>query len=134
MPRFRKRTTQKNIGVGRNCTVFEELRLWAYKWVLEYKRNKASYTQWHSAVFEQAERLNAFAMPLPFGEIKHLVKSVAKWTWRTFTAEKFSAIQSARGKRGGRPKTTTKNGEPWSAMGVSKSTYYRKRKSGELAS
>lgn len=120
------------IGLGRNCTLFDELRTWSYRWVREYKRNGASHAQWGDAVLGHAERMNKFNVPLAFSEVRAIAKSVAKWTWMHFDDSKFSAIQSARGKLGGRPKTTTLDGEPWTARGISRSTYYRHLKSGLL--
>lgn len=119
-------------GLGRNCTLFDELRTWAYQWVREYKRNGASVDQWHRAVLGQAERLNVFDVPLHDSEVRACAKIVAKWVWRRFDETAFRAIQSARGKRGGRPATTTAGGMPWVTLGVSRATYYRRRKSGVL--
>ena len=39
-----------------------------------------------------------FAVALGIGEIRAIAKAVAKWTWRHFSTEKFSAIQSHRAK------------------------------------
>lgn len=120
------------VGLGRHCTLFDMLRSWAYQWVREYKRNGATLDQWRAALLRQAEALNNFPVPLAFGDVKATAKSVARWTWAQFNDSAFSAIQSARGRRGGRPSTTTKDGEPWAAMGISRATYYRRLKSGLL--
>ncbi len=112
-------------GLGRNCTLFERLREWAYRAVLEHKCNGSSEDRWREIVRAQAERLNVFATPLTSSEVKCLAKSVARWTWREFSLHRFTEIQRARGKRGGRPRTTTRDGEPWAALGVSRPTYYR---------
>lgn len=119
-------------GLGRNCTLFDELRSWAYQWVRVYKRNGATLPEWLSATLAQAEKLNAFPVPLAFSEVRVTAQSVARWTWRHFNETAFSALQSARGQRGGRPKTTTAHGEPWKQVGVSRATYYRRLKSGLL--
>lgn len=130
---LRKPPPQREVlGLGRNCSLFDELRAWAYQWVREYKRNDSTVEQWHRAVLGRAEKLNAFTVPLSFTEVKAVARSVAKWTWRNFSDESFSAVQSARGKRGGRPATTTQHGEPWGEQGISRATYYRRRKSGLL--
>ncbi len=121
-----------SVGIGRNCTLFDELRAWAYQWVRIYKKNGATLTTWHAAAVGQAESLNRFDHPLPFSEVQAISKSVARWVWQRFTDDSFSALQSARGKRGGRPRTTTKDGEPWVALGISRPTYYRHLKSGIL--
>lgn len=128
----KRRPQREVLGLGRNCTLFDELRVWAYQWVREYQRNGASAEQWQRAVLGQAEKLNAFTVPLSLNEVKAVAKSVAKWTWRHFSDESFSIIQSARGKRGGRPATTTLDGEPWAEQGISRATYYRRLKSGLL--
>lgn len=126
----KKLPPQKPLGLGRNCILFDELRVWAYQWTRQYKRNGASVEQWGRAVLGQAEKLNVFSIPLSFEEVKAIAKSVAKWTWRHFDDAAFSAIQSARGKLGGRPATTTLDGEPWAQLGISRATYYRRLKSG----
>lgn len=130
----KRRAQQEVLGLGRNCTLFDELRTWAYQWVREYKRNDANAEQWLRAVLGQGEKLNSFNVPLSFNEVKAVAKSIAKWTWRNFSDAAFSAIQSARGKRGGRPATTTKHGDPWVKQGISRATYYRRLKSGLLVS
>ena len=129
---LKRRAPREMLGLGRNCMLFDELRAWSYQWVREYKRNAATSEHWQRAVLGQAEKLNVFTPPLSFSEVKAVSRSVARWTWRQFSDEKFSAIQSARGKRGGRPATRTAEGEPWAAQGVSRATYYRRLKSGLL--
>lgn len=128
----KRRPQREVLGLGRNCAIFDALRAWSYQWVREYQRNSASFEQWQRAVLGQAEMMNAFTVPLSFNEVKAVAKSVAKWTWRHFSDENFSSIQSARGKRGGRPATTTRDGEPWAEQGIGRATYYRRLKSGVL--
>lgn len=119
-------------GLGRNCSLFDELRSWSYSWVRVYKKNGASGTEWQRAVRGQAESMNQYETPLPLPEVHAIAKSVAWWTWRRFNEAKFAAVQSARGKLGGRPRTTTQEGEPWTAQHISRATYYRRLKSGLL--
>lgn len=126
---LRRRPQREALGLGRNCTLFDELRGWAYQWVRTYRRNGASADEWRRAVLGQAERLNVFAEPLPFAEVKVAAKSVAIWVWRHFSDANYSALQSARGKRGGRPQTTTRDGAPWVEQGISRATFYRRRNS-----
>lgn len=120
------------IGLGRNCLLFDEIRAWAYRWVREYKHNDATPGTWQSAVIGQAEQMNKFKTPLAYTEVKAIGRSVARWTWREFSDAAFSAIQSARGKLGGRPRTTTEHGQPWDALNISRATYYRRSQSGLL--
>ena len=121
-----------NIQLGRNCTLFEQLRQYSYDWIRKFKQTEGDFAGWQKIILAQAETLNLFDPPLTYSEIKSVANSVAKWVWKNFSPEKFSAIQSERGKRGGRPKTTTIDGEPWLRMNISRSTYYRQLKSGIL--
>lgn len=86
------RAQRETYGLGRNCTLFDELRSWSYQWIREYKRNDATFAQWHSAVLAQAGNLNAFDTPLPHSEVKATAKSVAKWCWKHFNLNHFSAF------------------------------------------
>ena len=120
----------KSVGLGRNCTLFDMLRFWSYDNVLSYRLN-GGYEAWHKAVLSAAESFNTFPEPLLFNEVKNTAKSVAKWVWTNYTKrlsdEEFSARQSARGRLGGRPKTTTAQGKPWEEEGISRATWYRRQ-------
>lgn len=85
------------VGEGRNVTLFDRLRFWAY-------RARLSYTdrdEWERACRAQVECLNTFAAPLAAREAQQVAKSVAKWTWENITHEAFSALQAQRGTRSG---------------------------------
>ena len=89
-------------GLGRNCELFDTVRQWSYKairefWAPNYKR------QWNSAVYDQVEAINAqFKVPLPVSEVKAIAKSIANWTYREFTPEKFRQSQARKGAKGGK--------------------------------
>ena len=88
-------------GLGRNCTLFEELRVLAYKKVLPFKR-EGVLTPFNDYLMEVATALNCqFEAPLPLSEVRATVRSVAKWTWRRFDEHHFSRIQALRGQQGG---------------------------------
>jgi hypothetical protein len=73
-----------NYGIGRNCTLFENLRQWAYKKKLNYN-NQAEF---ENAVLIQGEIYNAqFPGPLPFSEVKATASSISKWTWRNYNGK-----------------------------------------------
>ncbi|EDR3812963.1 replication protein, partial [Salmonella enterica] len=77
------------------------LRIIAYKEVLKYKANK-TYNDFYLDMFSKATMLNDYSNhnnPLTYSEIKQINNSICKWTWRNFTAERFSSIQSARAKK-----------------------------------
>ena len=72
-----------------------------------------------------------FATPLGDLEVRGIAKSVAKWTWKHFTEAGFSDVQSARARKrwhGHLAESTTK---PWLEMGISRRTYYRRKRRGK---
>lgn len=91
-------------GLGRNVTLFETARQWAYRSVLSY-RLTGSRAQFAEAVLSQCQVINiGFPSPLGFSEVKATAKSIAKWTWDKYTAkwsdEEFAAKQAERGRLG----------------------------------
>jgi hypothetical protein len=125
-----QRLTKRELAtspVGRNCSIFDSLRQWAYKSVRGYEH----LAEWEWACKSRAHALNAFAAPLDPREVEQIAKSVAKWVWRRFDVAasdaRFSALQAHRGRMGGRPATTTQSGNPWDAEGVSRATWYRRQ-------
>jgi len=98
LERVDNRKRPADYGLGRNVTVFNSLRLWAYRAVLQEWR---SFEVWHQACKDRAQCYNSFPSPLPDSEIRATAKSVARYTWEHFSKEQFSAIQAFRGKRGG---------------------------------
>ncbi|HDS1213547.1 TPA: primase C-terminal domain-containing protein, partial [Shewanella algae] len=131
-------------GLGRNCTLFDKTRKWAYRAI---RQGWPQYDQWLQACFERAKAYNLqFSAPLDENEVMGIAKSIAKWTNKNFSQETFSSyvrkthlssIQSLRGRIGG---SKSKGGgrymddfsertlEPWVDMGISRSTYYRRKK------
>lgn len=78
----RKAKTQ---GLGRNCTMFEEARWWAYSKVLSY-RLAGDSGGFYDAVLNYCETINAgFPSPLNFSEVRATAKSIARWTLRHYT-------------------------------------------------
>jgi Primase C terminal 1 (PriCT-1)./Replicase family. len=121
-------------GLGRNCMLFDKTRKWAYRAI---RQGWPEYECWLIACYERANAYNLqFNSPLDEGEVKGIAKSIAKWTIDNFTKGYFeeyvrkthsSSIQSMRGKKsrgGGRPNI----GEPWVEMGISRRTYFRRKK------
>jgi hypothetical protein len=96
------------IGLGRNCTLFENLRRWAY--VAIRRADWPGLDTWRGIVLAQAVHYNAFPTPLPYREVLGCAKSIATWTWEHFTPESFSRIQRARVcKRWGNQTTQRRN-------------------------
>ena len=77
------------LGLGRNCTLFELTRRWAYP----QRRKTGLYS--HEACFIDAvthyaaKKNEAFPAPLPYSEVKAIGKSVGKWTWRNMSPAGF---------------------------------------------
>ncbi len=95
-----KRKHLPEVGLGRNCTLFDKTRTWAYK----ARRNGewADFNQWSGAVLDKVMTYNAvFSQPLPLSEVKAVARSIAKWVWANITPQTFARIQSARGRKSG---------------------------------
>ncbi|MBO0216417.1 primase C-terminal domain-containing protein, partial [Vibrio sp. Vb2880] len=112
-------------GLGRNCELFDSVRQWSYKaireyWAPNYKR------KWNAAVYDKVESTNShFNAPLPVSEVKAIAKSIANWTYREFTPEKFRQSQAKKGAKGGiasgisRRKGSITEAKPWEKEGIS---------------
>jgi hypothetical protein len=102
---YSRRSRKEASGLGRNVTLFDNVREWAYCAVREYWRPNG-YDVWAKAVHATCDSANAFGLeqggPLPPNEVKATAKSIARWVWRHFTPSGFSAIQAVRGAKGGR--------------------------------
>ena len=115
MPSLRWRETKSRrdnpIGLGRNCTLFETARVWAYR---EIRHHWGDPHGLGVAIDERANELNCgFSEPLPASEVRAIAASITRWIttksrmWADGPAvyeATFSAIQSARGKK---PRTVT---------------------------
>jgi hypothetical protein len=89
------------IGLGRNVTAFDFLRLWAYREVRKYKGQPQGFVTWQNAVYQRCLSRNGdFATPMMSRECWHIAKSVAQWVWKRFDIEasdaRFSKLQSWR--------------------------------------
>lgn len=97
----KKPKAQEFFGLGRNVSLFDDLREYAYKNVLKYKSG-GSFETWILSIENIAIGFNNFKNtnnPLPINEIKATARSVAKWTWKNFDSDIFSQIQSLRGSK-----------------------------------
>lgn len=106
------------IGEGRNCFLFDAVRKFAYKEVLFYKKNNATESDFYNLILDKLQKSNVFtnSLPLEFNELKNLAKSISKWTWLNFSIEKFSEIQSHRGRKGGKKSGEKRNIEKLKLM------------------
>lgn len=104
LEKHRPKRRVEEVGLGRNVTLFDALRKWAYKGIRQYwGGGLQGWNAWLSATNTRALVLNAdFKNPLLGNEVWHIAKSVSKWTWRNFSAAGFSEWQAAQGKKGGK--------------------------------
>lgn len=105
LPKHLPKKKPEEIGLGRNVTVFEWLRQYAYRHIRHYKQDVRNFVLWQSHLNGKAlERNGDFTHPLQGNEVWHIAKSVSKWTWRRFDIEasdkRFSELQAHRGRKG----------------------------------
>lgn len=97
-----KRKNLPELGLGRNCLIFERLRTWSYKAI---RQGWPAYNPWLRACTQRAEAYNAqLSNPLDMREAQAIARSVARYTYRNFTPQGFSQWQAVQGAKGGRAK------------------------------
>jgi hypothetical protein len=97
-------------GLGRNCTVFDTVREWAYKAISGYWRPDG-ISHWKKALRSECKAINqTFQKPLPESEIRAISDSIASWTWKRMTPQGRQALiarthtpeaQAERGRKSG---------------------------------
>jgi hypothetical protein len=106
LPKHAPKRKPEEVGLGRNVTLFEWLRQYAYRHIRNYKGDVRNFVVWQAHLNNKALLRNGdFQYPLDPREVWHICKSVAKWTWRRFdlaaSDARFSALQAARGRASG---------------------------------
>lgn len=94
----------EEIGLGRNVTVFDWLRHWAYAAVRKH-REQRNFVLWQAEAYDKAlERNGDLLYPLDGREVWHIAKSVSKWVWRKDkdAQARFIERQSEKGCKGGK--------------------------------
>lgn len=106
-------TKAGEIGLGRNCMLFDGLRVWAYSAIRLYRGEgrcaPGAFLAWQNECYQHALTHNAdFRRPLDPRETNHIARSVAKWVWqRDPTAlAAFRARQSWKGRKSGAERRT----------------------------
>ena len=104
-------------GLGRNCTLFDLVRKWAYKAIREH--SDYGYDEWHAEVLSRALNVNsAFTEPLVYSEVKATAKSISRWVWRNAAdlEAKFLESQAKKGRKGGKKSNSSNGGKARSAQ------------------
>ncbi|OAV10729.1 replication initiation protein [Moraxella catarrhalis] len=123
---------ERELGLGRNCTLFDTVRKWAYIAIREHRGGR--YDDWYARVLAtvQAENM-AFLEPLPYSEIKATAKSIAVYCWKNdgHCYNEFIYRQRLKGAIGGKKSKrppmvdSERTLQPWIELGISRRTYYR---------
>jgi len=100
------RRKPEEVGLGRNVSLFDWLRQYAYRHIRHYKGDVRNFVVWQSHLNSRALLRNGdFQHPLDGREVWHIARSVSKWTWRRFDIDasdaRFSALQAHRGRASG---------------------------------
>ena len=91
-------------GLGRNCELYERLRVEAYRLVNKFWR-PGGFEPFRDALRARGDELNAEHFGhnlLPVSEVKSVAWSIARWVYTNITHEGLRAIQTARGERHGK--------------------------------
>lgn len=112
-------------GLGRNCTVFEELRERAYQDVRKFFAAREAFSP-HLLNLALAIN-NQFENKLSIKEITVICGSVARWTLRNFSPERFSDIQRERAEMRWKNHRAESTDKPWATEGISRRTYYYRK-------
>ena len=76
-PGWRKNRGYSPAGLGRNCSIFETARTWAYR---EVRRHFGDSPALEAAIHARVHELNAaFADPLPNNEARGIARSIHTW-------------------------------------------------------
>ncbi|WLP95928.1 replication initiation protein [Psychrobacter sp. M13] len=129
---IKKNPAANDSGYGRNCSTFYGLCPYGYALA------GSSYSEIVRQLQPIADNINNnYDVPMQYGEVKHIVRSIARYCARMNFSEshkRFSELQAVRGARGGkvskRPpvKTSESTTKPWLELNISRATYYRHKK------
>ena len=129
--------SEQEQGLGRNCTMFQQGASWSYRAVMEFKQANAPFQLWHNAVKDRLKDINAgFPEALPYSEVKATAKSIATWVWQRFSEQGLKKWHAEKGREGGKKSKrgakadSERSTKLWEAMGISRATYYRRKKKG----
>lgn len=93
-------------GFGRNVTLFDTVRAWAYQAIRLYRAKERSrlFDAWFMEIYEYAITVNAqYPDPLQLSEVRATARSIAKYCWKQDgrAEQQFLERQAVRGKAGG---------------------------------
>ena len=74
-----KRKNLPEIGLGRNVTLFDRVRMFSYKEVRKHR--ESNFKGFYEAIINKAMAYNDFSAPLGISEVTATAKSISKWVW-----------------------------------------------------
>jgi hypothetical protein len=78
-------------GLGRNCTLFDTVRLWAYSEIRKTVYHNDLFCFMSAVINYTAEKnIEFFSVPLPNNEVRSIGRSIAKWTFRKLSKQGFN--------------------------------------------
>lgn len=112
LPKHLPKRKPEELGLGRNVSMFEWLRQYAYRKIRYYKNDVRNFVLWQSHMSDKAlERNGDLLYPLDGREVWHIVKSVSKWTWQRFdivgSDARFRKLQALQRSKGGRVRSAS---------------------------
>jgi hypothetical protein len=119
-------SADREIGEGRNCLLFDRIRIAAYRDVRAHFGDPEGFRRRLLELGTAENRM--FQFPLSQREVVSIVRSISKWTLRRFSSDGFSAWQRANVQK----RWAGKDTKPWLRLGISERTYYRRRAAGTL--
>lgn len=119
-------------GLGRNCSLFDTARKWAYT-AVRGVRDMRDKEVFKSGLQEILIGLNSsFQHPLPDSELRAIRESIFKYCIRhdKEAEQAFIERQAEKGRKSGavRREGSIAESKPWEEEGVSRATWYRKQK------
>lgn len=115
---------------GRNSGTFDVVRVQAYRIA-----GKLNETQLYNECIALAEIHNArYDTPMNYNEVKGIAKSIAGFCKSQAYIRSLSELQARKGSKGGKiskrkpVETSERTKKPWIELGISRSTYYKKKK------
>lgn len=115
---------------GRNSGTFDAVRVQAYKIA-----GKLNYTELYNECLSLAESYNnRYDKPMSYNEVKGIAKSIAGYCKSQAYIRSLSELQARKGSKGGKVSkrkpvaTSERTTKPWVDLGISQSTYYRRKR------
>ena len=124
----KRENVEDGFASGRNCTLFDNLRHWAYSnW------HRFQQVELHAQILDQAMLFNTFECPLGMNEVRTIADSVYRFTTQQFSIERLNELKSERAKQSrakSKGNVIYTGSKPWEEEGVSSSTYYYRKANG----